>query len=156
MRLLGIDFGTKKIGLALSDKSGKFAFPLVTITSKLDFDMIGKIKEICQQNQVAKIVLGWPEGYKSDTNKILREIEEFKAKLEKATALPVVYENEVLTTKQIQRALAGSVARGEIASGKKKAPDYRGRASVVGKIDAAAAALILQTYLDRSGQDSVK
>ena len=127
MRVLGIDYGTKRIGLALSDKSAKFAFPHSVIKFTTSQVVNLKIKEICGENDVSKIILGRPIGYKGDANKILKEIEKFKLGLEKETKLSVIYENEVLTTQQAKRFQGG-----------------------IEKIDASAAALILQSYLDRN------
>lgn len=126
MRILGIDFGTKKIGLALSDKTGKFAFPLKVLKFTLLQDVNLEIGKICAENEVEKIVLGKPEGYKGNPEKILKEIEKFKNILEKETCLPVFYENEVLTTQQAVR--------------------LQGRNE---KTDASSAAIILQSYLDK-------
>lgn len=124
MRYLGIDYGTKKIGLALSDKSGSLAFPFkVTLWT---YDVHNVIKAVCEEKSIGTIILGRPEGYKGDAQKITKEIEKFKILLEKEIKLPVVYENEVLTTAQAGR-----------AGGPHK------------NIDASSAALILQGYLDR-------
>lgn len=119
MRILGVDYGTRKIGLALSDPSARFAFPhsVVPTTS----DVVG----VCEKEGIEKIVLGRPMGYKGDGREILEKIEKFKKMLEKETGLLVIYENEVLTTQQAKR------------EGESK------------KIDASAAALILQSYLDK-------
>lgn len=125
MKFLGIDYGTKRIGLALSDESAKFAFPHSVLSQLSISDINSCIKKVCEENDVGKIVLGRPVGYKGDAAEILNKIEKFKLLLEKETTLPVVYENEVLTTQQAKR-----------IQGKTK------------KIDASAAALILQTYLD--------
>ncbi len=141
--ILGIDYGTKKIGLALSDKSVKFAFPHSIITSTPGVDVIGKIKKICEEKGVEKIVLGRPVGYKGDATSILNKIERFKIKLEEKIGLPVVYENEVLTTRQAERFLVGQKPRGLTADPRKTAKQLTRR------VDASAAAIILQSYLDR-------
>ncbi|MBU1091937.1 Holliday junction resolvase RuvX [Patescibacteria group bacterium] len=146
MRILGIDYGTKRIGLALSDESGSFAFPLKVISQPSTSDVdgwSGEIREICEKNDVRKIVLGRPGGYKGDPSKILEKIEKFKMVIERETGRPVVYENEVLTTQQARRPAKANQPRGRISN-------YRGSTSIVKNIDASAAALILQCYLDRS------
>jgi len=143
MRILGIDFGTKRIGLALSDRSAKFAFPHSVISNLSTSDVDRLVKKICEENDVKKIVLGRPMGYKGDATKILKEIEKFKNKLEKEVGLEVVYENEVLTTQEAKRPFKANLPRGKISN-------YRGSTSIVKNIDASAAAIILQSYLDKN------
>lgn len=142
MRFLGIDYGTKKIGIALSDKSGKFAFPHSVIYTT--YDVVQKIKKICEENDVSKIILGRPGGYKGDEERILAKVEGFGSKLKKHTNLTVVYESEVLTTKQAERPLRGEKTRSPVANKRKN----KGESSK--NLDASAAALILQSWLDRT------
>ncbi len=142
MRILGIDYGTKKIGLALSDKSAKFALPHSVITKITEFNFVN----FCEENDVEKIVLGRPVGYKMDGTSMLKKIDNFKKKLEKETGLEVIYENEVLTTKQAERMAQGQKPRGLTADPRKTAKQ------LVRKVDASAAAIILQSYLDRMVQ----
>lgn len=136
MRFLGIDYGTKKIGLALSDEGGRLAFPhsVFNNISASDVlwtsDAVSLVKKICEDNNVGKIVLGQSLDYKGQPNPVMKEIEKFKILLEKETKLPVIFETETLTTKQA----VGSSKNNE-------------------KIHSSAAALILQTYLDRRHQE---
>jgi putative Holliday junction resolvase len=141
MRILGIDYGTKRIGFALSDKSARLAFPHSVLEAKPGF--ASRIKKICEQNNISKIVLGRPVGYKGDSTIILKQIEKFKILLEKEVGLSVVYENEVLTTQQAKRLAKAGQPRGKISN-------YRSSTSIVREIDASAAAIILQTYLDKN------
>lgn len=126
MRILGVDYGTKKIGLALSDESARFAFPHSVVPNLSTSDVHKLISRLCEENNVSKIVLGRPVGYKGDASKIFQKIEEFKINLEKELKLPMIYENEVLTTQEAKR-----------IQGKND------------KTDASAAAIILQSYLDK-------
>jgi putative Holliday junction resolvase len=126
MRYLGIDYGSKKIGVAISDELRQLAFPHTVFKNLSTSDAVKKISEICDKNKVSKIILGRPIGYKGNAQKILRQLEEFKLRLEDKTSLPVEYENEVLTTRQAER-----------VTGRHK------------NLDASSAALILQTYLDK-------
>jgi len=121
MRILGVDYGTKRIGLALSDQTGRFAFPYSVVPTTPG--VVG----VCEKEGVEKIVLGRPVGYKGDSREILEKIEKFKKQLEKETGLEVIYENEVLTTQGAKR------IQGKIKN-----------------LDASAAALILQSYLDKT------
>ena len=131
MNFLGIDFGLSKIGLALADEESKLVVPLKVIMVKClaQWQIVDKLKKICQAETVGKIVLGLPEG------KVAFEVKVFGKNLAKATNLPLVYQDESLTSKD---ALAKMIASGI----KKKARRE--------KEDAFAAALILEKYLENS------
>ena len=124
MRFLGIDFGEKRIGVAISDEAGDFAYPLDVL--KNDKYVIDKIKQICKKENVGKIVLGESLDFAGKCNDIMEETDFFKVRIEKGTGLPVVYENETMTTAEASR-IQG----------------------FTDKIDASAAALILKGYLDK-------
>lgn len=129
MKILGIDFGIAKIGLAIADNG--LAQPIGVIEIGGGKRDVGgeKIRKICQKYQIEKIVVGLPEG------RIIDEIKEFGEKLREITGLPVVFQDETLTTKEA----IGKM----IEAGKKK--KYRQE-----KEDAFAAAIILQSYLDKT------
>ncbi len=124
MRLLGIDYGTKRVGIALTDEGGRMAFPHSVFPN--DRNLINEIGRICQIGKVDKIILGQSLNYKMQPNEIMRQVDDLKNQLEKGLRIPVEYENEFLTSAQAAR-LQNSR-----------------------KLDASAAALILQSYLDRS------
>lgn len=124
MRYLGVDFGTKKIGVAISDEKGKIAFPHKTIQNKSDRFVFAQIQNIANENQVQKIVIGLPISFSQEKTKISEKTEKFAKKLSQALDLPVDFEKEFLTTKIAKR-------------------------SSPRKVDEASAALILQSYLDR-------
>lgn len=124
MRYMGIDFGTKRIGVALSDSSNTFALPhSVVKNSKKIVDDLNTI--ICD-NEVEVIVLGESKDFKGKDNKVMPKIRELKEAIENQLGKQVVFEPEFLTSHQA-----------ESIQGKHKL------------LDAAAAALILQSYLDR-------
>ena len=126
MRLLGIDYGTKRIGLALSDEAGQFAYPHVVLqngTKTLD-----QIKMICQGHEVGEIVLGWSLDYARKENPLMKKIKVFQTALAEATKLPITLEDEVLTTREANQEIGQD--------------DFT---------DARAAAIILRTYLARRG-----
>ena len=130
MNILGIDFGLKKIGLALADTESQLAEPLETIKVKKqnkDF-LIRRIKVICEKEEVTKIVLGLPESGLNN------RIKEFGEELKKIIGLPIFYVEETLTSKE---AIAKMIESGY----KKKARRE--------KEDQIAAALILQNYFDQ-------
>lgn len=124
MKVLGIDYGTKKIGLALSDESGTFAFPHSTIEN--NDKALDRIIAIILGSLVEKIVVGESLDYKGENNPIMDDVYAFADRLEKQTGIEVFFEPEFLTTTQ---------------AGKEQ-----GRRD---NLDASAAALILQSYLLR-------
>ncbi len=147
MRYLGIDYGTKRIGIALSDENGKMAFAHSVILNVGLKKVLAEIKNICVENSVGKIVLGRSLNYKGEPNLIMINVETFKIELEKEIRLPVVYENETLTSAEARRPLSGPRKRPPVLS-KRKSPEKDRQASM--KIDSSAAALILRNYLDKN------
>lgn len=124
MRYLGIDYGTKRVGLALSDEDGKVAFPQMILENRNN--LVDKIAQFCVEKKVEQIVLGESLNYKQENNPIMLEINLFKNKLLEKTGLQINLEPEWLTSALAARSAPSSKA-----------------------IDDSAAALILQTYLDR-------
>jgi len=124
MRYLGIDYGTKYIGLALSDEGGQFAFPSNTILNNKK--IVAQISELCKKEEVSGIVIGESKNYAQKENPIMKDISVLKEKIEQNTSLPVFLEPEFLTSRQAQRMNTTKDA-----------------------VNASAAALILQSYLDR-------
>jgi len=147
MRYLGIDYGTKKIGIALSDESGRFAFANSVIANASKKEVLDKIAKICKENNVGKIVLGESVNYRGEPNPLMKKVDPFKSELELATGLPVVYEKEILTTAEARRPLGGERKRSPTQN-KRKTPQKDKNAEE--KIDASAAALILRSYLDKN------
>ena len=147
MRLLGIDYGEKRIGIALSDENGKMAFAYGVIANRGTKKVSAEIKKICAENSVGKIVLGKSLNYKGKANPIMAEIEPFKTVLEKETSLPVIYENETFTSAEARRPISGPRKRPPVLN-KRKSPEKEKKARM--KIDASAAALILRSYLDKN------
>ena len=123
--ILGIDFGLKRIGLAVADEN--LAQPLAVVANSPG--IIGQILEICRQNKVEKIVIGLPEG------RLVKKIKGFSQKLQVATGLPVEFQDETLTSEDALDMM--------IEIGKKR--KTRGE-----KRDAFAAAIILREFLKRS------
>ncbi len=124
MRLMGIDYGAKRVGVALSDESGRFAYPYSIV--KNDKLLLTNVSKVCAKERVGKVILGRSLDYKMQPNEIMTRIEEFKNELEIATGLAVQFEDEFMTTAEAER--------------------LQGRGQ---KIDASAAALILKSYIDR-------
>jgi len=137
MRLLGIDYGTKKTGIALSDESAKFAFPhsVINCATISVAQVAREINRICDTHSVATVVLGQSMNFKGAPNPIMREIKELKTILENEFNLTVKYQNEILSTSAAKR-LPNKVDARQAKKLKQKI------------VDASAAALVLQSYLN--------
>lgn len=120
MRILGIDFGLKKIGLAIAENG--FINPLGLVKNK------EQIARICQEQAVEKIVIGLSEKTMG------RKTRQFGEELKKLTNLPLVYQDETLTSEDAKNLMV------EISKPKKKRQE---------QIDLIAACLILQNYLEK-------
>ena len=134
MRLLGIDFGVKRIGLALSDAMGYSAHPLIIIHRKSLAEDIRAIKLITDENQVSKIVLGLPLNMDGSEGKSAQDARSFAEKLTAGLNLPVELFDERLSSLQTERIL---VEEADMSRDKRK-----------GVRDKIAASLFLQAYLD--------
>ncbi|MBP9711239.1 MAG: Holliday junction resolvase RuvX [Candidatus Pacebacteria bacterium] len=131
MKYLGIDYGTKRIGVAQSDEGGMIAFPLATVTAGTQ--AVQEVAQLALDNRIEKIVIGESKNFAGEANAVMKDIEQFKAALAEATKLPVEYEPEFMTSAQAAR----------------QGLDKRGEGNKKEDIDASAAALILQAFLDR-------
>ncbi len=143
MRLLGIDYGEKKIGIAISDENAKFAFPRAVLDNTSANSVLKALKIICDKNNIAKIVIGQSLTYKMQPNPIMKRIEKFKSFLEERLNIPMEYENEILTTKQASR------FSNDLRCRLRKRGGNLSKSKKGEKIHASAAALILQSYLEK-------
>ena len=96
MRHLGIDFGKKRVGVALSDEAGNFALPHSVLAN--DAHLVEQLKALCAEQSVGTIVMGESKDFKQVANPIMKAALVFKAELEKATGLPVHLEPEFMTS----------------------------------------------------------
>jgi len=135
MRILGLDIGDKRIGVALSDPAGILASPLTIINRQGDKADIEAILEIISQNQVAKIVVGLPLSMNGRVGKQAEQVKEFTRELCRHTDIPVELRDERLSTVSARRMMREGNSK---RAGKKT------------RYDAAAAAIILQGYLDEA------
>jgi putative holliday junction resolvase len=139
MRYLGIDYGSKRVGLALSDEGGTLAFPYKIVQN--DMSLVDSIHNICGAEEVSAIVIGESRDLSGEKNKIMGSIEEFKRNVEAELDLPVYFQLEFMTTLE---------ARGR--EGKEQNNARKTKKEDQGKADASAAALILQRFLDKHNQ----
>lgn len=135
MKCLGIDYGTKRIGLAISDDNGSVAFPLAVVES--GSGALSRVADIAAQNGAQKIVIGESRDFSGEKNPVMEDIEQFKKDVAELSGLPVEYEREFFTSALAARQFAPE------EKSRKEHPSHS-------KLDAAAAALILQSYLDRN------
>ena len=136
MRYLGIDYGSKRVGVAISDEDGSLAFPYKIIPN--DMELIDNIHNICGIEEVSAIVLGESHDLSGQPNKIMGSIEEFKRNIEAELDLPVYFQKEFMTS---------VFARGNDSKKENDARKIKKGKEV--KIDDSAAAIILQRYLDK-------
>jgi putative Holliday junction resolvase len=134
MRYLGIDYGSVRTGLALSDENGVMGFPhkIVATTPRI----LEEVAELIRKEGVGMIVMGHSLALSGEENPIAGEAHIFADSLAKETGLEVVYESEVFTSAEARRA---PEKEEKTRAPKKHVP-----------VDASAAALILTQYLSRS------
>ena len=121
---MGIDFGTKRIGVALSDENCEMAFPLEVV--KNDSRAVSVVTELAKKNGVTLFVIGESKDFLMKDNPIMEQIRDFEKVLFAETNIEMTYEPEFLTSHQAQH--------------------LQGKNEL---IDASAATIILQSYLDR-------
>lgn len=138
MRYLGLDLGSRTLGVSISDKSGMFARTYSVIRHNEEYDrLLYDVKEIVLLENVDAIVLGYPKNMNNTVGPKGELSVEFKEKLENILDIPVYLQDERLTTKQAHDVLISN------DTSRKK------RKKVVDKI---AACIILQSYLDKENR----
>ena len=136
MRVLGLDYGSKTVGVAVSDPLGLTAQGVETVWRKQENKLrrtLARIEEIISEYQVTEIVLGYPKNMNNTVGERAEKSLEFKEMLEKRTGLPVVMWDERLTTMAADRTLE------ETGVHQEHRKQY---------LDQVAAVFILQGYLD--------
>ena len=142
MRILGLDYGSKTVGVAVSDPLGLTAQRLDTIWRKQENKLrqtLARIKELVDEYQIEQIVLGYPKNMNNTVGERAEKALEFKKMLEKRTGLTVIMWDERLTTVEADRTLMEAGVRRE------NRKQY---------LDGLAAVFILQGYLDSLGNVS--
>ena len=134
--VLGIDVGTARIGVAVSDPDGRVAVPIATVAAGSPEDLEA-IAAIAEEHAVNEVVVGLPLRMDGGRGSAAEAAEAFGARLAERLGLPIRFEDERLSTVEADRALAATGAGGR-----------ERRKSV----DRSAAAVILQSYLDRRGR----
>lgn len=135
MRILALDIGEKRIGVALSDSLGWLATPLTVISYKKLADGLAAIEALVHAHQVKQVIVGYPRSLNGTAGPQARRVDKFVAQLRARLQVPVVLWDERLSTAQAERLVHET-----------------GRSVQRERIDALAAAVILQSYLDAQRQ----
>ena len=139
MRVLGVDVGARRVGLAISDATRTLARPLVTITVTGGDDAVARVADTIatlsnEDDGLGAVVVGMPARLDGTRTDATARVEAFIASLRRRTTIPIATEGERLSSREAESRLAV------------RERDWRKRKA---KLDAAAAAIILQDYLDR-------
>lgn len=132
-RIMAIDFGKKRMGIALSDPLKKFAYPYKTILNDSKFFL--ECAKIIKEKGILKIILGIPNEETSSKTSIVESVKKFKLEIEKKFTLDVIFWDETYTSSIAQQRILVSVTK------KSKRKDK-------GLLDMNSASIILQEYLD--------
>ena len=139
MRVLGVDVGVRRVGLALSDPTGTIATPLETLVRRRGKRFpLARLEEIARGHEVEHVVVGLPLDLGGGENAWCAEVRELGQRLGERLGVDVSFVDERLTSVRAERAVR-SLGLG------------RQRSEEKGRVDAAAAQLILQAWLDQPG-----
>ncbi|MEY2465689.1 MAG: putative pre6S rRNA nuclease [Verrucomicrobiota bacterium] len=137
MRILALDHGTKRIGVAISDELRMMAHPLEFIPAEPFADFLLRLKEILREKEVEMILIGMPRNMNGSYGPATLKVQEFIAALKVGVTIPIQTWDERLTSAQAQRfMIEGGVRRQQRKE----------------KVDKMAAAILLQSYLDSISQ----
>ena len=133
MRVLALDHGTKRVGIAISDELGLIAQPLEFVPATPFSALLERIKVLIREKAVEQILIGMPRNMDGSYGPAALKVQEFAAALRESIAVPIRTWDERLTSSQAQRFLI----EGNVRRDKRKE-----------KVDKTAAAILLQSYLD--------
>jgi putative Holliday junction resolvase len=136
MRILAIDHGTKRMGLAVSDELGMIANPLEFVFAEPFDKFLARLNEVILEKKVDSLLVGMPRNMDGTYGPAAEKVREFIAKLKETISLPIKTWDERLTSAQANRFLIQADVR----------RDERKQ-----KVDKMAAAILLQSYLDSIG-----
>ncbi len=127
MRVLGIDYGEKNIGLATGESETRISLARAPLKRQSDEQLVAELQRVVRDEEITNLVVGWPRSLRGTDESAARRVRAFSDKLAVATRLPVYFMDERLSTQAAQRLKKNN-----------------SRAS----IDSLSAQIILQTYLD--------
>jgi putative Holliday junction resolvase len=138
-RYLGLDYGGRRVGVAVSDPGALIAQARETILVRGIDDAVAKVCAVMAEYQVIGVVLGLPLNLSGEASELSREVEKFAEKLRAVSSIPVYFEDERLSSRQAENILH---SYGKKIKGHKD------------KIDRISAAIILQSFLDRQNLEN--
>ena len=139
MRILAIDHGAKRMGLAISDELKMIAQPLEFFPARPFHHFVSRLEELLSEKEVELILVGMPRSMNGNYGEAALKVEEFVDALKSAVAVPIRTWDERLTSAQANRILI----QGQVRREKRKQ-----------NVDKMAAAILLQSYLDRLTEES--
>jgi len=128
MKLLGIDYGAKRIGIAITDESGTMAFPKATVANDRFF--FSSLRSFVEEGKVGKIIIGESLNRDGSENEIMKDIRDLRGRIERELGIPVDFESETYSSEEAKRIQGEELKRNALT-------------------DASAAALILNSYIAR-------
>lgn len=135
-RVLAIDYGHKRVGLALSDESRQLASPLKPL--QRTSELLTQLQKLCTEHTVELMVVGYPLRLDGSVGEAARNVEQFAEKLKATVGIAVELVDERLSTSEAQKAMI------EGGASRKRRKEM---------IDSVAAAMFLQTFLDGPGRE---
>jgi putative holliday junction resolvase len=138
-RILAIDYGRRRIGLALSDELGVTAQPLATVVRVNRQADLRRLQQICRENSVARIIVGHPLHMSGEAGEMAAETARFAARLNKLTGIETELVDERLTSWQAEQLMAET---------------HSSRRRKLKPLDDVAAAILLREYLDCRSRDA--
>lgn len=139
VRILAIDYGRRRIGLALSDESGATAHPLATLQRVNRRSDLRRLREICREKGVGRVIVGHPLHMSGEAGEMAAEAARFAERVKKATGIETELVDERLTSWQAEQ------MAGEMASAKRRKES---------QLDDVAAAILLREYLERQNANA--
>jgi len=135
-RVLAIDYGDSRIGLAYGDTKEYLIVPYEVLSSGSFEDIYNQLKTVIEEKQVEEIVIGYPLNMKGEKTEQTKKVEEFADQLQQRAGLPIILEDERLTSVQAQKTTKGFF--GSLWGGKAK-----------DAVQKSSAVLILETYIEK-------
>ena len=146
MRFLGLDVGERRIGVAAADSEMRVALPVGVVERSEPAADAAAIARLMEEQKAEALVLGLPISLNGSLGPQAQSVRAFGDQLAARLSLPVEYCDERLSTVEAQRRLAPPAGRGRQNKGGRST---KGRRAPRGRLDAVAASIILQSYLDR-------
>ena len=140
-RVLAVDYGRKRLGLAISDPLGLTARPLATWTRANRRQDLARLRTLCREQEISRIVVGWPLQLGGASGEMASEAARFAERIHKDLGLPVELVDERLSSWEAEQAIA------EASAEKPRSRNRKERS-----LDEVAAAVILRDYLRRTGR----